>query len=144
MADSFLVLDGGSGSAVSTEVDVDSLEVADDNLSTGEGATGAADGPVNIVLVGGSNVGDSSVANLKDLNDVVSSNLGAGVSTSNRFVLTYNATTDKFEFINPDAVIDAAVGVNTMSPPQTGLSTATIDYLDDALDNKIDLDAGEW
>ena len=130
MADSFLVSDGGSGSEISTDVFVDNFEVADDNLA-GETAS--------VVVSAG--VGNESVANLRDLLDVNSSNLNNG---TNKFVLTYNSGTDTFEFANPDAVIDSAVGITTTDPAPVGLSSSTIDYLDDALDNKIDLDAGEW
>ena len=40
-----------------------------------------------------------------------------------------------------DAVIDSAAG--SLSGP-IGFSTTVINQLDDALDNKIDLDAGTW
>lgn len=136
MSDSFLVSDNGNGSDISTDIVVDQITVADENLISD-------DTPVQVEIVS-TGVGIGSVANLRDLLDVNSSNLQSGQAATNKFVLTYDATTDRFVFTNPDDVLDAAVGVNTMSPPQTGLSTATIDYLDDALDNKIDLDAGEW
>ena len=134
MADSFLVSDGGNGSEISTDVVVDNFEVADDNLASEE--TSAVQ-----VEVTSTGVGIGSVANLRDLLDVNSSNLNTG---TNKFVLTYNSSTDKFEFSNPDAVIDSAVGITTTDPAPVGLSSSTIDYLDDVLDNKIDLDAGEW
>lgn len=81
-----------------------------------------------------------SVEKLRDLLDVNASNL----ASAGKFVLTYDASTDKFVFTNPDAVIDSSVGIATDDPTPVGMSTATIDYLDQALDNKIDLDAGEW
>lgn len=135
MADSFLVSDGGNGSEISTDVVVDNFEVADDNLATEETSPVQVEVTSTGVGIGG------SVANLRDLLDVNSSNLNTG---TNRFVLTYNSSTDKFEFSNPDAVIDSAVGITTTDPAPVGLSSSTIDYLDTALDNKIDLDAGEW
>jgi hypothetical protein len=137
MSDSFLVSDGGNGSEVSVEVIVDQITVADENLVSDLGE------PV-LVEIASTGVGIGSVANLRDLLDVNSSNLQAGQAATNKFVLTYDASSDRFVFSNPDDVLDAAVGINTMSPPQAGLSTSTIDYLDDVLDNKIDLDAGEW
>ena len=136
MSDSFLVSDNGNGSEISTDIVVDQITVADENLISN-------DTPVQVEIVS-TGVGIGSVANLRDLLDVNSSNLQSGEAATNKFVLTYDATTDRFVFTNPDDVLDAAVGINTMSPPQAGLSTSTIDYLDDALDNKIDLDAGEW
>ena len=81
---------------------------------------------------------------LVDLLDVNSSNLTAQSSTSNKFVLTYDAFANKFVFVNPDDVLDASVGITTTDPAPVGMSTETIDYLDVALDDKIDLDAGEW
>lgn len=135
MADSFLVSDGGNGSEISTDVTVDNFEVADENLAS------EATSPVQVEVTStGVGIG-GSVSNLRDLLDVNSSNLNTG---THRFVLTYNSSTDKFEFSNPDAVIDSAVGITTTDPAPVGLSSSTIDYLDTALDNKIDLDAGEW
>tara|TARA_B100001094_G_scaffold115141_1_gene111091 strand:+ start:1300 stop:1692 length:393 start_codon:yes stop_codon:yes gene_type:complete len=115
-------------------VSVDDNEVADVNL-VGEGSS-----PVQVIVQSVSGA-DSNVASLKDLLDVNASNLSG---TTNKFVLTYDAPTDKFKFVNPDDVIDSAVGVTTSDPAPVGLTTQTIDYLDVALDNKIDLDAGEW
>jgi hypothetical protein len=114
-------------------VSVDDNEVADVNL-VGEGSS-----PVQVIVQSVS--GADSVASLKDLLDVNASNLSG---TTNKFVLAYDAPTDKFKFVNPDDVIDSAVGVTTADPLPVGLTTQTIDYLDVALDNKIDLDAGEW
>jgi len=115
-------------------VSVDDNEVADVNL-VGEGSS-----PVQVIVQSAVS-GADSVASLKDLLDVNSSNLSG---TTNKFVLAYDAPTDKFKFVNPDDVIDSAVGVTTADPLPVGLTTQTIDYLDVALDNKIDLDAGEW
>lgn len=115
-------------------VSVDDNEVADVNL-VGEGSS-----PVQVIVQSAVS-GAESVASLKDLLDVNSSNLSG---TTNKFVLTYDAPNDKFKFVNPDDVIDSAVGVTTSDPAPVGLTTQTIDYLDVALDNKIDLDAGEW
>jgi len=75
-----------------------------------------------------------TLTNLTDLSDVNTSNLDP---TTNAFVLSYNATTNKFEFVNPDSVIDSAINVG-------GLSTSTISYFGNTLDNEIDLDGGEF
>jgi len=136
MSDSFFVSDNGNGSDISVDVVVDQITVADENLISD-------DEPV-LVEIASTGVGIGSVSNLRDLLDVNSSNLQAGQAATNKFVLTYDASSDRFVFSNPDEVLDAAVGINTMSPPQVGLTSNTIDYLDDVLDNKIDLDAGEW
>ena len=82
--------------------------------------------------------GSLEVANLKDLDDV--SMTGAG----NKFVLIYDSGTNGFKLVNPDDVLDSAAGIANNDPSPVGFSTDTINYLDTALDNKIDLDAGEW
>jgi len=116
-------------------VSVDDNEVADVNL-VGEGSF-----PVQVVVQSAVSGAGGSVSNLRDLLDVNSSNLSG---STNKFVLTYDAPSNKFQFVNPDDVIQSAVGVTTADPAPVGLTTQTIDYLDDVLDNKIDLDAGEW
>jgi len=83
------------------------------------------------------------VANLRDINDINSTAISAGIGTN--FILTYDATEDNFKFISPDALVDSAVG--PISGP-IGFSTTVInnlvDTLDVQLDDKIDLDAGTW
>lgn len=125
-----------SGSGADFDVVVNQFEAADPNLG---GVNAGA--PIQVVVQPAGQAGVGSVSNLKDLLDVNSSNLGSG---TNKFVLTYDAADDKFKFVNPDDVIQSAVGVTTADPAPVGLTTQTIDYLDDVLDNKIDLDAGEW
>lgn len=116
----------GNGSLVSSVV---SLDIgADPDIGVGE---------IQVFT----NTGGGSVANLADILDVDTSNLSAA---TNKFVMIYDATNQKYKFINPDEVLDASVGVTTADPTPVGMSTATINYLDDVLDNKIDLDAGEW
>ena len=84
------------------------------------------------------------MSNLRGLDDVDTSAIPSGSSTGDKFVLTYDAGNNKFTFVNPDEVIDNAVGVGATYPPPVGLSTETINYLDTALDDKIDLDAGTF
>ena len=101
------------------------------------------DGGISVTVgaAGGGVSGVGDVQKLTELLDVDSSNLS---TSTNKFVLTYDSGDSKFKFINPDDVIDSAVGITTTDPAPSGLSDDTIDYLDDVLDNKIDLDAGEW
>ena len=101
------------------------------------------DGGISVTVgaAGGGVSGAGDVQKLTELLDVDSSNLS---TTTNKFVLTYDSGDSKFKFINPDDVIDSAVGISTTDPTPSGLSDDTIDYLDEVLDNKIDLDAGEW
>jgi len=86
---------------------------------------------------------DEEVANLRDISDINSSMISAGIGTS--FILTYDATEDNFKFVSPDAIVDSAVG-NISGP--AGFSATVInnlvDTLDVELDDKIDLDAGTW
>lgn len=116
----------GNGSLVSSVVSLD--DAADPNIGVGQ---------IQVFT----NTGGGSVANLADILDVDTSNLNA---STNKFVMIYDAQTSKYKFVNPDAVLDSSVGVTTSDPAPVGMSTATIEYLDQVLDNKIDLDAGEW
>ena len=110
--------------------------------STGILGTSGGSSGFTIQLSGGGSGGGGSVAKkLTDLNDISTS------GAQNRWVLIYDEPSDTFKFVNPDEVVDAAVGANTVpggAPAATGLSTDTIDYLDQALDDKIDLDAGTF
>jgi len=87
--------------------------------------------------------GEEEVANLRDISDINSTAISAGIGTS--FVLTYDAVEDNFKFVSPDAIVDSAVG-NISGP--AGFSDQVInnlvDTLDVELDDKIDLDAGTW
>lgn len=118
-------------------ITVDDNTVADTNL-TGDGVGDL------IVQFLDSSSGVGSVSNLRDILDIQSANLNSGTGEGDKFVLTFDAATNKFVFVNPDAVIDAAVGAGTTYPAPAGISTAAIDYLDTALDDKIDLDAGTF
>ena len=86
---------------------------------------------------------EEEVANLRDIRDINSTAISAGIGTN--FILTYDAVEDNFKFISPDALVDSAVG--SVSGP-VGFSTTVInnlvDELDVQLDDKIDLDAGTW
>ena len=86
--------------------------------------------------------GGSGVASkLSELDDVDRQGIG------NRFVLVYDSVTSAFKFVNPDEVVNAAAGGASVAggaPTPSGFSQETIDELDTALDNKIDLDAGSF
>lgn len=95
-----------------------------------------------IALSGTGTGGGSGVASkLSDLDDVDRQGIG------NRFVLVYDSVSSAFKFVNPDEVVNAAAGGASVSggaPGPDGFSQETIDELDTALDNKIDLDAGSF
>ena len=82
---------------------------------------------------------DDTVANIRDISDIVSTAIGAGIGT--HFVLSYDPNADNFVFISPDAVVESAAG--SQSGP-AGFDSSIITALGDDLDNKIDLDAGTW
>ena len=86
-------------------------------------------------------VGDGGVEKLTELTDVDTSNL---TGSTNAYVLTYDSSTQQFKFVNPDDVIDNAAGVVAGAPDPDGFSQETIDYLDETLDNKIDVDGGSF
>ena len=126
-----------SSSDFVASITVDDNNVADSNL-VGDGV-----GDLIVQFVD-SVTGVGSVSNLRDLGDVDVTAIPSGSSAGDKFVLTFDASNNKFTFVNPDAVIDAAVGVGATFPPPVGLSSETINYLDTALDDKIDLDAGTF
>jgi len=116
----------GNGSLVSSVVSLDIA--ADSDIGTGQ---------IEVIVASAG----GGVANLSDILDVDTSNLSA---STNKYIMVYDAQTSKYKFINPDDILDASVGITTIDPTPVGMSAATINYLDDVLDNKIDLDAGEW
>ena len=137
MAEDIKVFVVESSSDFVASITVDDNNVADTNL-TGDGV-----GDLIVQFVS-SGTGVGTVSNLRGLDDVDTSAIPSGTSAGDKFVLTYDAGNNRFTFVNPDTVIDTAVGVGATYPPPVGLSTATIDYLDTALDDKIDLDAGTF
>jgi len=82
---------------------------------------------------------DDTVANIRDISDIVSTAIGSGIGT--HFVLSYDPNADNFVFISPDAVVESAAG--SQSGP-AGFDSSIITALGEDLDNKIDLDAGTW
>jgi len=68
---------------------------------------------------------------LSDLADVSATNLSA----KDNFVLTYNATSQKYELVPADQVLQSAAS-------DSNIPTEFVRQLDVQLDNKIDMDAG--
>ena len=105
------------------------------------GVIGTSGGGNFTIKLAGGGAGGTVARNLTELGDI--STDGA----QNRWVLIFDQPSGTFKFVNPDEVVDAAVGANTVpggAPASTGLSADTIDYLDQALDDKIDLDGGTF
>jgi hypothetical protein len=61
-------------------------------------------------------------------------------SLNHGYILTFNASTEKYEFVNPDDILSKSV-TDTISP---GLPINFLDLLDVNLDNKVNLDGGVW
>ena len=68
---------------------------------------------------------------LSDLADVSATNLSA----KDNFVLTYNATSQKYELVPADQVLQSAAS-------DSNIPDEFVSQLDVQLDNKIDMDAG--
>lgn len=75
--------------------------------------------------------------NLDELNDVSVSEVSGN---QDKYVLVYNASNQKWEAVNPDVILSASA----TEPIQPGLPEDLINNLDIDLDNKIDLDAGNF
>ena len=138
MAEDIKIFVVESDSDFVASVTVDDNTVADTNI-TGDGV-----GDLIVQFVDSVAGAGGSVSNLRDLGDIDTTAIPQGSSAGDKFVLTYDAGNNRFTFVNPDAVVDAAVGVGATYPAPVGLSSAAVDYLDTALDDKIDLDAGTF
>lgn len=110
------------------------VSLSDDGLAALE----AGSFEVALQSLGDSSSGEGSVSRLFNLSDVNTTNL---TGATDKFVLTYDAASNSFKFVNPDEVIDNAIAD---SPGPAGLTNTAIDYLDDVLDDKIDLDGGTF
>jgi hypothetical protein len=56
------------------------------------------------------------------------------------YVLTFNASTLRYEFVNPDEILSNAA----TEPDQSGLPSDFLDLLEVDLDNRVNLDGGTW
>ena len=78
---------------------------------------------------------------LDGLGTIDTSNLTiGGGSGGDGYVLMFDATTQTFVFVNPDEVLSQA----TTEPQQPGLPSDFLDEIDDALQSRINIDAGVW
>tara|TARA_B100000927_G_scaffold155505_1_gene125232 strand:+ start:522 stop:899 length:378 start_codon:yes stop_codon:yes gene_type:complete len=120
-----------------------SVTVGDSNIADTNITGDVGDGLIVSFFSAATGVG-GTVSNLRDLSDIDTTAIPQGSTAGDKFVLTYDAGNNKFTFVNPDAVLDAAVGVGATFPSPVGISSGVINYLDDELDNKIDLDGGQF
>jgi len=79
-----------------------------------------------------------TVTRLQDLVDFDSN------SVNDKYVMVYDAASQKYKMVNPDDVLNYAAGTETIQPGLVGYATTFIDRLDTDLDDKIDLDAGSF
>ncbi len=96
-------------------------------------------GQQNVIRVIASNSIAGSGTKLSDIADV------DVTGRADKFVMTYNAATQKYEFIDPDQILVAAAAtVNTASA--LGLPSNFINALDtdQSRGANIDLDGGTW
>jgi hypothetical protein len=63
---------------------------------------------------------------------------------NDQYVIMYDAVTQKYKLVNPDKVLNAAASTETTQPGLVGFATAFLDRVDVDLDNRIDLDGGEF
>lgn len=75
---------------------------------------------------------------LNDLTDVEIS------GNNDQYVLMYDAASGKWKDRNPDEVLNAAASTETTQPGLVGFATAFLDRVDIDLDDRIDLDAGNF
>jgi hypothetical protein len=91
-------------------------------------------GQQNAIKVISSLSGFNGNISLSSLTDVDVSSVG------DKYLLAYNSSTNKYEFVNPDEILISAV----TEPTQVGLPTAFVDALGADLDNQIDVDGGNF
>lgn len=85
------------------------------------------------------NIGGVQVpSNFADLGDYNPSGL------SDKYVIMYDAGTQKYIPVNPDEVLNAAAATELTQPGLVGYATAFLDRVDTDLDDRIDLDAGTF
>jgi hypothetical protein len=79
------------------------------------------------------------------LRELVDTNFGSSLTrttsdpTKEKYLVSYNSTTNKFLIIDPDEVLVAAASSTTVQP---GLPSPFIEQMGIDLDNEINLDAG--
>jgi hypothetical protein len=65
-------------------------------------------------------------------------------STNDKYVMVYDATSQKYKMVNPDEVLNYAAGTETIQPGLVGYANTFLNRLDVDLDDRIDLDAGTF
>jgi hypothetical protein len=102
---------------------------------------------IEVELVSSSiNVELDSSQTIEVLSDVTAINFGDLIDfndadKNDQYVIMYDANTQKYKLVNPDKVLSSASSTETLQP---GLPTDFKDQLDIDLDDRIDLDAGNF
>ncbi len=95
-------------------------------------------------LIGGTDAGTDSDGQSIFVPTSLEELLDVNVNIANKkdkYVLMYDITTNKYQLVNPDDVLSAAAATETTQP---GLPAEFINTIDVDLDNKIDVDAGQF
>ena len=97
-------------------------------------------GATNAIKVIASNSLSGSGSKLSDISDVDTS------TPAHRFLMTYNANTQKYEFVDPDVILIAAASTVGSVVGTAGLPDAFIDALDTDPNRSanVDMDGGVW
>jgi len=81
----------------------------------------------------------SNVANrLEDLINIDATNV------SDKYVLMYDAVSEKYKLVNPDEVLNASAGTELNQPGLVGYASTFLNQLDTDLDNRINVDGGAF
>ena len=65
-------------------------------------------------------------------------------NVNDKYVIMYDSAIQKYKLVNPDEVLNAAAGTETIQPGLVGYASTFLNRLDSDLDNKIDIDAGTF
>lgn len=95
----------------------------------------------SIIVNTSSTIGYVESRALDGLGTIDTSNLTiGGGSGGDGYVLMFDGTTQTFIFVNPDEVLSQS----SVEQQQPGLPGDFLDEIDDALQNRINIDAGVW
>ena len=79
---------------------------------------------------------------VEDLGNVDTSALDKAGKTTDKYVMVWDASIQKYAFVNPDTVLSAAA--DATAPTQPGLPQDFIDTVVDEVEDDIHLDAGTF
>ena len=65
-------------------------------------------------------------------------------SANDKYVLVYDASSQKYKMVNPDEILNYAAGSESIQPGLVGYASTFLNRMDVDLDDRIDLDAGTF